>query len=410
MRNLFLTAVIILMTVLPFHSAAQSKRNNYVSAPMVIDHNRMIIEAEMQRKNGSWRTVRLWVDTGSPSFYMTEALAVDLGIDISGATEKERNGSFEIESPKNIRIGAMSLNLNGVSSSVKFQPYWLYTTMHIDGNLPATVLKKYQVIINYPVKEFTIAEPGSLPHRGEKIPIMINPATGIAQADLSISGEKFNLAIDLGASYSFTSEEIINRIVEKNKNISVFTGAFGCANMWGWWPRNESEWKMIRVPEIKLGPFDIDNAGLVGLPNVFSNGMSVGEWYSGKTAKAVNGFAGPNLFKAFRLEIDYQNNLLYLSKEGKSDSHDMDLAGISVRQLPDGSYQVLSIAERDGKPLIKGIKPEDIIISIEKLITTGATMGKVADALRGKPGETKTILVERNNKQFTVKAEVLRLL
>jgi len=68
---------------------------------------------------------------------MTEALASDIGIDLSGATENERSGSFEIPPPQNVRIGNMSLDFAGVSSSVKFQPYWLYTTMRIDGNLPA---------------------------------------------------------------------------------------------------------------------------------------------------------------------------------------------------------------------------------------------------------------------------------
>jgi hypothetical protein len=47
-----------------------------------------------------------------------------------------------------------------VKSRVIFQPFWLFSTMHIDANLPATVLKKYNVVFDYPKQELTLAEPG----------------------------------------------------------------------------------------------------------------------------------------------------------------------------------------------------------------------------------------------------------
>ena len=51
----------------------------------------------------------------------------------------------------------------------------------------------------------------------------------------------------------------------------------------------------------------------------------------------------------------------------------------------------------------------DKLISIGDLETAGATMGTVMDALRGKPGETRTLVVEREGGRRTVEADVTRL-
>ena len=46
---------------------------------MILDHNRMLVDAEFQREDGTWRKVRLWVDTGNPDLFMSDPLARDLG-------------------------------------------------------------------------------------------------------------------------------------------------------------------------------------------------------------------------------------------------------------------------------------------------------------------------------------------
>ncbi len=56
-----------------------------VTVPFTLDHNRMLVEAEIQRADGSWRKALLWVDTGNPTFFISEPLARDLGIEFPGA-------------------------------------------------------------------------------------------------------------------------------------------------------------------------------------------------------------------------------------------------------------------------------------------------------------------------------------
>jgi len=371
----------------------------------------MLVDAEMQRKDGTWRKVRLWIDSGSPEFFISESLARDLGIDLSVTDDITFKGSrFEVQTPPGLKIGGMNINTDSIGTLVLFQPYWLFSTMHSDGNLPATVLKKYRIVFDYLNQQLTIADPGSIKPQGVASAISIHPQTGIIQMDAIIDGEPYSFALDMGASYSFISEGKLAKLSKAHPEWPNITGTLGCANMWGWWPANEQQFQVVRIPEIKWGNTQLDNLGIVGVPDFSSSGPTLGGWYSRKTAKPVDGFIGPNALKAFRVEIDYDNNTVYLEKGEKSDFEEMDLVGISVRQLPDSNYQVVGIVQENEKLSVSGIEPEDIIISIDDFMCKGKTMGSVVDKLRGKPGEKRKIVINRNDYELTINAKVSHFL
>ena len=60
-----------------------NKNIEKVTVPFKLDHNRLLVNAEIQKPDGTWRDVLLWVDTGNPDFFISEELATDLGIDLS---------------------------------------------------------------------------------------------------------------------------------------------------------------------------------------------------------------------------------------------------------------------------------------------------------------------------------------
>ncbi len=377
------------------------------TVPIILDHNRMLVNAEIQRKDGGWRKVRLWIDSGSPGFFISEALARDLGIDLSEAensTSKVTN--LNIPSPSGVRIGGMNLNFEGVNSRVMFQPFWLFSTMHIDGNLPSTVLKKYHIVFDYPNLQLTFTHPGKVQPHGIPIPAYVNSTTGIVQIDAVINGDSLSFALDNGASYSFISAEKLTELTGSHPDWKQITGTVGCANMWGWWPANEQSFQVVRIPKIQCGKLTLDETGIVGVPKFSATGQTLGKWYSQKTARHVDGFLGPNVFKNFRVEIDYTNSLVYFEKGSESDAHEMDLVGISVRQLADSSYQIAGIVHKNNKPLVEGVEPGDILVSIGDFKTMGETMGKVVDALRGKPGEVRVLTIERNGKKIILETKV----
>lgn len=391
--------------------SCQSKDKGSVIIPFILDHNRMLVDAEIQRKDGTWRKVRLWVDSGNPTFTISESLAQDLGFDLSAANAPNfKGGRIPVETPTGLKVGGFSLNTDSVSTVAMYQPYWLYTTMHNDGNLPSSILKKYHIVIDYPRNELTIAEPNSIKPQGTKSNAYINPETGIACMDAMIDGDSLCFALDMGASYSFVSEETLLKYSEKHPDWPKIKGTLGCANMWGWWPANEQNFPVVRLPQLKWGNEMFSNIGIVGVTKFSENGPTLGQWYSRKTAKPVDGFLGPNVLKDYRVEIDYCNNAIYFIKGKEASSDEMNLVGISVRELPDSTYQVLGVVEKAGKPCVEGVEPEDIIVSIDGFVVKGKTMGNVVDKLRGKLGDTKKILLNRNGKYISVEAKVDQIL
>lgn len=401
MRQLVLIAAVLLFT--PMNVCGQAKTS--ATVPIVLDHNRMLVDVEFQRKDGSWRTARLWVDTGNPSFYMSESLARDLGVDLAGSKE-----NTSVPPPTSARIGGMELDFDGVSSMVRFEPHWLFSAMHNDGNLPSTVLKKYHVVFDYPARRLTIAEPGALVPRGTRASASIHPKTGIPQIDAVVDGDSMSFALDNGASYSFASYGVIETLLGRHPDWPHVTGTAGCANMWGWWPPQEETSPVVRVPEIAWGPVRLADVAVVGVAKISDHGPSLGAWYSHKTARPVVGFLGPNAFRAFRVEIDYANGAVYFEKSAEYDSHDMDLVALTLRPEADGSYSVIGIPTKDGTPLVTGVEPGDVLVGVDDLKTTGATFGTVVDALRGKPGDIHVLELERHGNRVRVEAKVARAL
>lgn len=392
-------------------TASPSGGADTVTVPIALDHNRMLVKAEIQRADGAWRKALLWIDTGNPDCLLSEPFARDLGIDLSVA-QQAADGSplpLEVPPPVGVRIGGMPLDFSGVKTKVLFEPRWLFSTMHNDANLPSTVLRQFQVVIDYPRRQLTLARPGTLAPRGVRAAAAVHPQTGIVQIDAVIGGDSLSLALDNGASYSFISDDVFARLVDRHPDWPRCTGAIGCANIWGWWP-GEPAWPVARVDELSWGPVRLTGVGIVGLPGFFQRGASLGDWYSQKTARPVEGFLGPNAFKAFRIEIDYAGSAVYFEQGAEVDEHDMDLVGLTLQPESPGGYRVIGILDVDGKPSVAGVQPEDRLLRIADLEVAGATMGAVIDALRGKPGEMRRLVLERNGARIELDARVMRCL
>jgi hypothetical protein len=370
----------------------------------------MLVDAEIQAQDGIWHKARLWVDSGNPEFCMHETMAEKLGSDVAEDLNQAASGAVEVSPPIAVRIAGMLLDFTGVQTKVMRHPGWLFSTMNNDANLPATVLRKYQVVFDYPKQQLTLAEAGALQPRGARAAASIHPATGIVQIDAVIDGDSLSFALDNGASYSFASGDLIARLARQNPRWPRMTGTLGCANMWGWWPPAEETLPVLRIAQIQWGPARLAEVGVVGVSRISPHGPSLGDWYSHKTARPVSGFLGVNAFRAYRVEIDYANGAVYFEKGEPPDFREMEMVGLTLRQEVDGSYRIIGVAERDGMPSVAEVLPGDTLLGVDGQETTGATMGTVVDALRGRPGETRDLLIAREGRRFQVAAVVRRFL
>ena len=403
MRSITIFILVISLLSILITSCSEDKVEK-VTVPIRLDHNRMLVDAEIQKPDGSWRSVLLWVDSGNPDFFISEELAQDLEIDIKDKKDSLGNDlqSLRVDPPAGVKIGGKLIDFKGVNSLVMLSPRWLFTTMHIDANLPSSVLQKYFVVFDYPALQLTLADSGTIKIEGKPSLASINSKTGIVQLDAFIDGDSLSFAMDNGASYSVISNEVMDQLIKQNPSWPIHKGAIGCANIWGWWP-GEQNWPLLRIPEIKWGSTVLTEVGTVGLQQII-------KWYSQKTAKPVDGFFGANALKSFRIGIDYKNNKVYFKKGVTRDAHDLDIVGLTLRLNDDGNYSIVGVSEKDGKSSVKGVEPGDLLLKVDGLITIGETMGKVVDALRGKPGDHHTLIIERERKHFNIDATVMRFL
>jgi hypothetical protein len=269
--------------------------------------------------------------------------------------------------------------------------------------LPSTVLKRYDVVLDYPANRFTVAAPGTSRPRGTRLAAAVHPQTGIVQIDVSIDGTSRSFAIDIGASYTFLSIDLAKPLLALHPGWPTHTGAVACANMWGW--PQEPRWTMLRASEIRVGPFALSDVAAAVFPR-----KEVFDWYSQKTARPVVGLLGPNVLRAFRVHFDYAGSAVYLEKAGEPSPHDADIVGLTLQPRADGSFAVLAVSAKNGQPLVDGVQAGDKLLQVDSLQTKGATMGAVVDALRGKPGEMRRLVIERAGKSFVVEARVERMI
>ena len=380
-----------------------------VTVPFELDHNRMLVNAEIQKKNSSGKNILLWVDTGNPDFFISRELALEMGLISNVDSLKAINGKLEITTPAGIKIGEMELDFSNVQSYVIFEPFWLFKATHADANLPSTVLIKYDVAFDYPTKEMTISKPGKMKFTGIKIPININPETGILQIDGMIGSDSISFALDNGASFTFGSTEFLESLKNKNPNLTICNGAVGYPNIWGWGFK-EASWTVTRIPQINFGNLILKKTGITIPPNYNDKGYGMMDWYSKKTFKNVDGFLGPNAFIDFKIGIDYTSKNIYFERKQEADLIDMDIVGITVRQEADGNYSIIGIASKNGISLVEGVQPGDLLIQINNFQAKNKTMGKVIDALRGKPGEIRNLTLERNGSIIKLATEVQSIL
>ena len=370
-----------------------------VTLPFTMDHNRMIVDVEFVRSDGTVRPARAWVDTGNEVLMLSKPLAHDLGIDVSGVKDK----GLQVELPKPaplLRFGGLSVPTEGIRTEV-LPGDTVWHGVPADFNLPASLLRNEHLVLDYPARRLTVARPGVLKPEGAAIPCRVNTETGLFMVTAVLDGDTVQLGVDNGSAGTWLSDSLTKAWTTRHPDWPRATGAAGSANFFGF--PFESGGVLMRLPVLNLGPVRALDVALLGLDQSFF------DWYSRKSAGSVLGFIGSNVLRNFRLEVDFPNQMTYWTAGPPDKLNDLDIVGLTLRPGDDGGYTVSGVVSRDGGPTVAGVQPGDRLISVDGLDAATTTMGALVDALRGRPGSKHTIVLERAGKRFAVKAEVKRL-
>jgi len=362
----------------------------------VIDGNRIYAELGFVRPDGSLHRALAFVDMGSSRMTIRESLAKDLQLD--------RRESFAF------RVGDATVDVltRDVVSEPR-APSSVGSNLKVEAMLSASILQRYQVVIDYRAHSLVLAGPGARKPQGIAVPFSINPATGLLAVNASISGATYAITVDNGSAYTWVTQRVAKPWIAANPGWERGVGAVGPSNMMMSGDTTETLGTLLRIPEITIGSMSIRDVGALaaGPTRLIPGYVDLFDWYSEKNPVPVIGWIGGNVLKHFRLTLDYPNHTMYWLRQEESDSHDLDQVGLTLRS-DSGVFYVAAIVTKSGKPTVNGVSPGDKLLQVGDVELSGATWGRVFRALHGSPGQSRTLVVERNGVRLRIVAPVTR--
>ena len=354
--------------------------------------------------DGSKTRVRGWVDNGNDQAWITEDLAKKLNLQFTGETQEDSGTKTRmVQPPEQFLIGDMPIKIGAVKqlrALVGRDTIAPGTSAKI--SIPATVLRNYDVVVDYPNREFTIGGPGALHFQGRATKALVNPGNGLVQIPSTIATEKQNLGLDLGATVSFVSDAALSRWLKANPGWPHMTGAVGPANLWGL--EDEPNWTVARLAQVQYGAITLSNVLAASFP-----GKAI-EWFEKRAGLPTAGLVGADALLNFRVGLDYAHSTVYFEQTSKFNFPNMDVVGLILRPEPDERYTIIGVADYEGKPSVPDVQKGDVLLTANGGRVTGATMGQVWSLLSGSPGAVRSLTIERGGKQLSVQARVISFL
>jgi len=409
MRFLNLCIVLgMLVSAAPAQTAAKTEpETKSVTVPITFDQNRVIIDVDLPLPDGSTKRVRGWVDTGDPQLQMSQRAAKLMGLAITCDAQE-----CSAPPPHQIMIGAMKLPLGALRAArIPLRPESadsvMVPGMSAEIKIPSTVLRSYDVLIDFPDREFKIGLPGSLGFKGVKSKMLVNPKTGFVEIPSKIENKSYSLGLDVGSSISFLSEEMFDKLATAHPDWPHMTGAVGPANL-GELGDDETKWKLMRVDRVQFGPLYLTDVAVAEFPKTFS------AFFEKDADGAIAGLIGPNALMNYRIGLDYAHSSAYFDIGNTFRFPAFDVVGLILRPDDDTRFTILGVADFEGKPSVlvgdDGVQPGDHLVAVDGIPVPDSTMGQVWSLLEGSIGQERKLTIERGGNQFTVAARVQHFL
>ena len=395
------------MSIASAQTAAKNEvAPKFVTVPITLDQNRVIIDVYLPLPDGTTKRVRGWVDTGDSELWMSQRVAGWMGLGVS--CDGQMCSGTATATPKvvslEITIGGMKIFLSAMGAvKVPALRPTIAAGMSAEIKIPSSVLRNYDVLINFPDREFSIGQPGSLKFNGVKTKMLVNANTGFIQIPSKIEKKSYNLGLDVGSSISFLSEELFEKLAAAHPDWPHMTGAVGPANM-GEVGDDEPKWKLMRVDRLQYGPLYFTNVAVAEFDKSFS------AFFEKDAGGAIAGLIGANALMNYRIGLDYAHSTAYFDLGNTFKFPEFDVVGLILRPEEDTRFTILGVADFDGKPSVLEVLAGDQLIAVDGIPVPDSTIGQVWSLLEGTPGQERKLTIERSGKQFTVTAKVQHFL
>ena len=373
-----------------------------VTVPATIDHNRVIIRADLRLPDGSTQSVGAWVDNGNPELDLSRRVATLLGLAV-----KCGDRECSAPPPAEIVVGGMSIPLTAAKEAkVPLRPVneaaVLAGGVKAEINIPSAILRHYDVLVDFVERRFSIGAPGAIHFRGSSAKVLVNGENGLMQVPSQIEGKKYNLALDVGSSISFLSGELFDKLAAAHSEWPRMSGAVGSANMWG--APEETKWQVMTVGRVQYGPLFLTDVPMVALAKTTL------DFFETRAAMPTVGVIGSNALLNYRVGIDYAHTTVYFDLGRTYKFPDFDVVGLILRPEADGRFTILGVPDFEGQPSVEGVQAGDRLVAVDRLPVADSTMGQVWSMLGGTPGLEKKLTVERAGKELSVLVQVKHFL
>lgn len=278
-----------------------------VTTVMIIEQGRPFVDLALSGLAGKTETVRFLVDTGGGAFIIPESQAKAIGLEWSETFRSEGREFARPTSTPQALLGRYPLPLvaERVLIAIGREPDVYGTT----GLFPGHLLAQHHVIFDYPGRSLTLAPPGSMEPQGESMPMPVSQPMGFPRTEIEVAGETHGMLLDTGPPATIISEAVMQAWANARPEWQHDQGARGKAGT------------LAEVGGQVLATMVIENVSWAGHTldtlTVASQRKGVFEEYmSGMMTAPVVGALASNAFMNLRLELDYLNETLYVTRSG----------------------------------------------------------------------------------------------
>lgn len=386
----------VLIASAPAHASHIPVVASFATVPMILKMNRPYVDLTATGPNGRPVHARFYLDTGGGAIILSKNLATRLGLKPEGAPSHEEGVDLVATRTPAIRIGGMRVNLLEPATAIDLDAPETLDGNDAQGMLPMRMLARYHIVFDYPQRQFTVAREGQLQPHGVPVQTFIGDSW-MPVVTFSVDGIPHNFLLDTGARYCIMSIALLDQWQTKHADWPHVRGAYGSANML--LGPMDTKSSMLRVGPMQWGPFRLVGVGAVSRPaNVYE------KWMSQVVGHSIQGSIGGNVLRSFRVDIDYPKRQIYLAGQPGIADTPINMVGVILEPIP-GGYVIAG-----GYPGLKGVQIGDRLLKVGDLNIGRATLATIMAALYGKLGETRLLVLQRNGKQFKVKAPVQHLL